>query len=91
MRKEAYTIIKDYREYFVKIVLVKYGIPYSLRLTKRQKMEMFDRYGIEIILDEKDNCDKIYKKGKLIGYWNKNIELYFRKSRLLCKIEYRVG
>lgn len=90
MRKEAYEYIKEYREYFVKIVLKKHGVVYTNKMSKRQIRELFDEKIVGIIKDEKNNYDKIYKEGNLIGYWNRNIELTFRKGRLLCRIEYRI-
>lgn len=90
MRKEAYEHIKEYREYFVKIVLKKHGVIYTDKMSKRQIRELFDEKIVGIIKDEKNNYDKIYKEGNLIGYWNRNIELTFRKGRLLCRIEYRI-
>lgn len=90
MRKEAYEHIKEYREYFVKIVLKKHGVVYTNKMSKRQIRELFDEKIVGIIKDEKNNYDKIYKEGNLIGYWNRNIELTFRKGRLLCRIEYRI-
>jgi hypothetical protein len=90
IRKEAYTHIKEYREQFVKVVLTKHDIPYSLEMTKRERHALFEKHIVGIIHDEKSNYDKIYKEGNLIGYWNKDIKLRFVKGRLLARIQYKM-
>lgn len=90
LRKESYIYIKEYREQFVKIVLNKHGVKYNENLTKREKAELFDKHIVGIVKDNKRNLDMIYKEGNLIGYWNKEIELSFRRGRLFCRIEYRI-
>jgi hypothetical protein len=91
MRKEAYEFIKVYREQFVKIVLAKHDVRYDSTMSKRQIQELFEQNIVGIIKDEEKNYDKIYKEGNLIGYWNRNIELFFsKKGRLMCRIQFKV-
>lgn len=90
LKKEAYKLVKDYREYFVKIVLNQRKIPYEINMSKKEKMELFEKHIVGIIKDEKRNYDKIYMEGNLIAYWNRNYELTFKNGRLLCKINFKV-
>jgi hypothetical protein len=59
-------------------------------MSKRQIRELFEEKIVGIVKDERRNYDMIYKEGNLIGYWNRNIELFFRKGKLLCRIKYRI-
>jgi hypothetical protein len=90
IRKEANMYIKEYREQFVKVVLNKHGINYNDKMSKREIREVFEEKIIGIVKDDDRNYDMIYKEGNLIGYWNREIDLFFRKGRLLCKIQYRI-
>jgi hypothetical protein len=90
IRKEAYIYIKEYREHFIKIVLNKHKVPYNENLSRREVAELFDKHIVGIVKDEKRNYDMIYKEGNLIGYWNRDIELFFHKGHLMCKIYYRI-
>jgi hypothetical protein len=90
LRKESYSFVKEYREHFVRIVLNKHKVPYNENLSKREKAELFDKMIIGIVNDKERNLDMIYKEGNLIGYWNKDFDIFFRKGRLFCRIEYRI-
>jgi hypothetical protein len=42
------------------------------------------------VKDDKRSLDMIYKEGNLIGWWNREIDLFFRKGRLMCRIDYKI-
>lgn len=90
LRKESYQFIKDYREQFLKIILRKYGLILNDELSKRQKNELFESHKVIIYKDKKENCDKFFINGKLIGKWNRDIELSFKKGKLMCKLTYNI-
>lgn len=90
LRKETYGVLKEYRENFVKIVLNKHGVKYNESMSKRQIREVFDKHIVGIVKDDKRNLDMIYKEGNLIGTWSREVDLFFRKGKLMCKVEYRI-
>lgn len=90
LRKNSYTILKGYREDFVKTVLEFYGIKLDPNMSRREQQEMLQENLIGIVKDEKSNLDKIYREGNLIAYWNNQPELEFRRGKLLCTCYFKV-
>ena len=90
LRKESYIFLKEYRENFVKIVLNKHGVKYHEGLSRREKADLFDKFIVGIVKDSNRGLDMIYKEGNLIGWWNRDIDLFFRKGRLMCRIDYKI-
>ena len=86
IRKESYSIIKDYRESFVKDILKKHGIVYSNDIHRRAFQELMESHKAEIYKDEKLNRDIISINGKIVAYWNRDVELVFIRGNLMCRI-----
>jgi hypothetical protein len=90
LRKESYGIIKDYREGFVRVVLKKFGIDFAPDIRKRAFNELLEEHNTTVTRNEKLNRDEIHINEKLVAYWNRDVELEFRKGSLVCKIYFFV-
>lgn len=90
LRKEAFEVIKEYREDFVDIVLRKNGIRFNDKMTARQKREILEKKLIGIVRDDRNDTDKIYREGNLIAYWSRDYKFKFKNGRLLTTIEYKI-
>jgi hypothetical protein len=55
-----------------------------------KKADLFDKFIVGIVKDNNRGLDMIYKEGNLIGWWNRDIDLFFRKGRLMCRIDYKI-
>lgn len=87
VRKEAKAYIDNYREEFLQVILKRHNIPFSRELARKEKHLLFDKYSVEIVKNEKENRDEIYKMGKLIAYWCNNYQILFKNGRFLVKID----
>lgn len=90
LKKEIFSVLKDYREEFVDMVLRKNGVVFTSKMTARQKKELLDSKFIGIIRDERNNVDRIYREGNVIAYWSRDFQYTFKNGRLLVTIEYKV-
>lgn len=90
VRKEVFSVVKDYREEFVKMVLKKNGVRFTDKMTARQKRELLDSKFIGIIRDERNNVDRIYREGNVIAYWSRDFQFTFKNGRFLVVIEYKI-
>lgn len=91
LRKESYSVLKGYREEFVKTVLKQHGIKIKKAMTKREVQDLLEANKVEIIHDEDKNVDRVLMCGKEIGYWNRDTKLFFNKAgRLMLKVEYKI-
>lgn len=88
LRKEAYSLLGDYRKGFVRVILLKNSIAYPENIRKRDFHETMEEHKVEIVNNEKLNRDEIYISGELVAYWSRNYILEFRGGNLICKIHF---